>query len=77
MKKIFVIIQLLLLFESTYGFTNCPLKFFKADPVNWEQIGEGYLLGIRNDTTTRSQCAVCRDYGNDVKGINEGIVYIE
>ena len=66
-----------ILVPGTDAILRCPIKFYEADPVNWKPISEGYLLGMHNKTLARADCYECRWFGEDMAGVNEGIVHIE
>ena len=76
MKESLLLLTLLIILPSTEAFLRCPLKFFEADPINWEPISEGYLLGMHNDTIKREDCFECRWYGEDMAAVNNGLVHV-
>ena len=77
MKTILLLLCLLEFCFAQRSILRCPIKFYEVDPYNWSALWEGYLLGLHKDTMERSKCLECKLFGDNMAGINRGIVYID
>ena len=74
---IFIVCFLLEMTLAQRSILRCPIKFYSVDPYNWSNLWEGYLLGLHKDTMERKKCLECKLFGENMAGINRGIVYID
>lgn len=56
----------------------CQIQLFTRDTQNWSNFFAGTLLGLHNSNTTdRSNCLECDQFGTQLGRINLGLVSIE
>ena len=77
MKYLIILYSLLEITFAQRSIIRCPILFYEVDPINWSALWEGYLLGLHQITMERSKCLECKLFGDNMAGINRGIVYID
>ena len=67
----------LICLSSTWA--QCGLRFLSENQENWQEVSQGYLLGLYQDQGDYApqNCTDCKNFGRNMAKLNAGTVLVE